>query len=329
MNSILNNMNACKTEYILRVNRVVDYINYNISENFTLEKLAGIANFSPFHFHRIFKTVTGESLYSFIRRVRLERAANMLVFKNDSITGIAFNCGFSSSSVFAYAFREHFGCSAGDYRGKNSIYANSKNSKNISKDSKDKSSKMSYNNRKLSGKQNNPEKHIKLNVIVKNFEDMKVCYIRHIGDYFKIRKTWDKLCVWAGARNLLIENAKYIGLYYDNPEITDENKLRYDACITIPERINDFGNKPEIIEDLKPSGEVGISVIKGGKYAVAHCEGKSDSIMKTYQLLFSEWFPSSGYQPDNKHYFEIYLNNTDEHPEKFFIMDICIPVKLL
>jgi len=57
----------------------LDYIEKNLSEKLTLEKLAGIANFSAYHFHRLFKAFVGETLFQFIQRVRLERAADVLV----------------------------------------------------------------------------------------------------------------------------------------------------------------------------------------------------------------------------------------------------------
>ena len=65
---------AHRREYERRVNRVVDYIEAHLSDELPLEKLAAVAAFSPFHFHRVFAAITGETLSDFIRRIRLERA---------------------------------------------------------------------------------------------------------------------------------------------------------------------------------------------------------------------------------------------------------------
>ena len=51
----------------------------HLDEELTLEKLAAVAAFSPFHFHRVFAAITGETLSDFIRRIRLERAASAVV----------------------------------------------------------------------------------------------------------------------------------------------------------------------------------------------------------------------------------------------------------
>jgi len=107
---------STRQEYAARMNRVVDHIQSHLSESLDLEKLAGIACFSPFHFHRLFRAWMGETLQGFVHRLRLERAASELVFDlRKSITAIALDCGFSSSAAFARAFKEAFGVSATEW----------------------------------------------------------------------------------------------------------------------------------------------------------------------------------------------------------------------
>jgi len=97
---------STRTEYIARINRVLDYIDVHLDEALPLEALARVACFSPFHFHRIFGAMVGEAPTPYVKRVRLEKAASLLL-KNpeQSITDIALRCGFSSSASFARAFR--------------------------------------------------------------------------------------------------------------------------------------------------------------------------------------------------------------------------------
>ena len=100
-------------EYISRVNRVIDYIESYYEKPLQLEELVDVASFSPFHFHRIFKALVGETLNRFINRIRIEKAASKLIDNpNKSITEIAFDYGFSGSASFARAFREAFNMSA-------------------------------------------------------------------------------------------------------------------------------------------------------------------------------------------------------------------------
>ena len=110
-------MNRNRREYERRVNRVVDYIGEHLADELSLERLAQIAAFSPYHFHRIFKSVADETLFEFIQRLRIEKGAQALLFLPDrSVLEIALHCGFASAATFARAFKSHFGMSATAWR---------------------------------------------------------------------------------------------------------------------------------------------------------------------------------------------------------------------
>jgi transcriptional regulator GlxA family with amidase domain len=90
---IMIEKNNLKTEYISRINKTFDYIESNIEKPMTLEELATVANFSKFHFNRIFQSIVGETPFQFILRVRLEKAATfILTNKNESISEITNKC---------------------------------------------------------------------------------------------------------------------------------------------------------------------------------------------------------------------------------------------
>lgn len=113
----MNAKDKSRQEYMARINRVIDYIEKNLNEDITLEKIAQIACFSPFHFHRIFSTLTNETLNSFVQRLRIEKAARQL--SNDktvSISEIADKCGFGSVAHFSRTFRKYFGLTAKEFR---------------------------------------------------------------------------------------------------------------------------------------------------------------------------------------------------------------------
>ncbi len=298
-------------EYISRINKAMNFIQKNIHKNLTLEILAKEACFSSFHFHRIFKAIVNESLYSFIKRIRLEKAANKLLNSKNSILDIALDCGFLSLSNFAFAFKKKYRLSASQYR-KKPVSNNSKNSKadsNNSKIMKPDILDLYYEDLKI-------YRSFHMKVEVKTLPSYQVVYVRHIGSYFKVGEAWDKVCKWAGARDLINKDSLMIGISYDNPDITQEENLRYDACITIP-------------MNVKPSGGVGLLNISGGKYAIHRFTGLSEEIATAYKGLFGQWMPDSGYQPDDRECLEIYYETPEEHPENKFVMDICVPIKPL
>ena len=113
----VSNRPAVVREYTRRLNLALDYIRDHLDGELTVESVSRAALFSPFHFHRLFGAMTGETLYNHIRRVRLEKAANLLLQSPcRPITDIALDVGFGSPSSFARAFRGHFGASATRWR---------------------------------------------------------------------------------------------------------------------------------------------------------------------------------------------------------------------
>lgn len=98
--------------YAVRINQVTTYINDHLQQTLSLEALARVAGFSPYHFHRLFKKETGETLNEFVTRRRLERAiALMKASRRLSLTQIAIECGFSELSDFSRAFKQRYGIS--------------------------------------------------------------------------------------------------------------------------------------------------------------------------------------------------------------------------
>ena len=104
------------SEYTQRIDRVIDYLRGNLDRPVKLAELAAVACFSEFHFHRIFTAVSGETLNSFTNRLRLEKAARLLRYSEQSLTDIALDCGFSSSATFSRAFRAGYDTSPRQFR---------------------------------------------------------------------------------------------------------------------------------------------------------------------------------------------------------------------
>jgi AraC family transcriptional regulator len=317
-----------RAEYMARINRVIDYIETNLDGDLSLSTLAGVAYFSPFHFHRIFRAFVGETLNQFIQRIRLERAATQLIHQTrKSITEIAFDCGFSGSATFARAFREGFGMSASQWRGGgHSDHRKIRNTDRKDDQSLDKIRKefeiVSYYIDRVT---QNPIWRLRMKdtsqiqVEVKDMPELTVAYVRHIGPYKGdtelFGNLFGKLMKWAGPRGLLrFPETRVLAVYHDHPDITEEAKLRTSACITVP-------------EDTQVEGEIGKMTIPGGKYALARFEIGSDEFEEAWNAVYAGWLPESGYQPDDRPCYEVYYNDHREHPEKKHVLDICVSVK--
>ncbi len=312
-----------REEYTARINRVINYISSHLNSDLKLKTLARVAHFSAYHFHRIFTAMTGEPLNRFIQRLRAEKAANMLIFNPKmTITEIALECGFSGSAAFARSFKDIFNMSASEWRGgghkthskirktERKVWKDiADTSMYIDPETKNQTWRYSMNNKK--------DIHVK----VQDLPDMHVAYVRHIGPYQGNAELFEglfaKLMKWAGPRELLCgEGVQFFSAYYDSPDITDDDKLRLDLCLTVP-------------EDIQSEGEINTMNLPGGKYALARFELNTDEYPEAWNFVFGKWLPESGYQPDDRPSYEFYRNDPQHHPEGKCVVDIAVPVKPL
>ena len=234
-----------------RINLAVDYIENNLDRDFTLEEIAAVAGFSKYHFHRIFHIFTEETLFHFIQRLRLEKGATLLL--NDPVkpvTNIALECGFANSASFAKSFKQYFGCTATRWRNQGKIA--SMNESNLGKiDSKQgqqlgNTGKADVPLNVYIEYVNNTQiwryelmKDVNRVVEVKELPQTTLAYVRYVGPYKGdsqlFGRLFNKLFQWAGSRNLLrFPDTKTIIIYHDNPDITDESKLRVSVCVSVP-----------------------------------------------------------------------------------------------
>ena len=303
-----------ENEYKSRINKTFDYIEKNIEKSFTLEELANVANFSKFHFNRIFMSLVGETPFQFVLRIRLEKAATLIVAnKAENITEIAYKCGFTDISIFSRNFKNYFNKTATQYRNeKSNLSQTNSNTKQA-----DHETSMYFCNdlRTIKWKTN-----MKLNksVEVKELPKMTVAYIRHTGPYKGDEKLfenlWNKLFAWAGPRGLIGGvGFQSLIIYHDDPNVTLEDKLRMSVCITVP-------------AETKTEGEIGKMEILPAKYVVARFEVDATEFQEAWSWVYGEWLPSSGYQPDDKPCFEMY---PEPPKDGKFVVDICVPIKPL
>jgi AraC family transcriptional regulator len=319
------------SEYQIRLNRVMDYIDRHLEDPIDLDTLASVAAFSKYHFHRIFSTAIGESLGAYILRLRLENAAGVIASnKNKGITEIAYDYGFSSPAVFSRAFKECFGVSPSTWRS----CACKPDSKNCKQE--DKESEMQGNRCKVSClhpsystsikplwriQMERNEKTVQYSVTVQDIVEKTVAYVRHTGPYAGDEELFGmlfgKIMKWGNARDLFIPGkTELITIYHDSPDITDEDKLRISVCITVP-------------KDTEPSGEVGVMDIPAGKYAIAEMLIDVEQYADAWNSFCGVWLPESGYQFADGPCYELSLNDPEEHPEHKHHIAIYLPVKPL
>jgi AraC family transcriptional regulator len=290
------------------MHRVVEHIDQHLDEPLELETLAGVAHFSPFHFHRLFSAWMGETLGEYVRRRRLEIAAQRLVSQPAvPVLQVALSVGFASAEAFARAFKTRFGSAPSSWR--------------VSEDSN-----RGQANRKpdqaaaQARRKDEVSKYLQeasMNVKLVDRQPTTVAYLRHVGPYGpELSDFWQATVYPWMQTNHLLGRPRY-GISLDDPGITAPEKCRYDAAVEV---------EPGFIG----AGQHLTTSIPGGKYAAASFRGTGAELGDAWMALLRDWLPGSGLQLDARPLFEYYgPDMTMDQETGTFQCEIYVPVTTL
>ncbi|MBE1285601.1 MAG: helix-turn-helix domain-containing protein [Rhodobacteraceae bacterium] len=270
-----------------RVLRVLNYIHDNPGADLSLDVLADVAAMSRFHWHRVFRAVTGETCAQAVRRLRLHRAANWLVQSNRKIDEIAKSVGYPNQKSFARAFSEAYGTSPSAFR-KAGRWMPPRNNFQIGEYPMHPITTRSEPARRLVG-------------------------LPHRGSYMEIGKSFEAFGALCETRALWAQMGPMLAIYYDNPEEVAEAHLRSFAG-----GVFHGDDVPQGMEE---------HTLPGGKTAVLTYKGPYSGIAAAYHTLYGNWLPQSGEEPAEQPCFEIYLNNPREVAPEDLLTEICMPLK--
>lgn len=284
-------------DYIHRINQAVDFIYLHIDQNLTVEDIANYCCFSRYYFNRLFRSVTGESIYGFIKRLKLEMAAFKLRSTRRTITEIAIDAGYTPSN-FASAFKEYFKMSASAFRKSHNV---------LVKDTYQ--AVIEYINN-LKDRDNFFEQ-IDSRVVIKVLGPMILEYHRFFGNYYQgLKEAWESFCMEMEQKYTLDKQARFIGISYDTPLITDPDHCMYDMCLQVDKKTCTTVHR-----------------LEAGTYACYQFHDKQENLIRGYQELLSLWVPFSKYDLDDRFCLEVYHSGIDT--EGRLHLDICIPVRPL
>jgi AraC family transcriptional regulator len=304
-----------RSEYAERMHKVIEHIDRRLDQPLDLATLAGVAHFSPFHFHRLFTAWMGETLGEYLRRRRVEIAAMRLAAQpRVPVIQIALAVGFGSAEAFARAFKLRFGCSASAWRAREAARRRT-------------DSNPGQANRKINqapaaavrhhASSHNHEVRLPMNVKLIERQPVAVAYLRHLGPYGEpISLFWQSTVYPWLAINGLLDSPRY-GISHDDPGITAPAQCRYDACA-------------EVAPDFVATGPAFKTTVPGGRYAVLEFKGTVPEVGDAWTALLRDWLPSSGMQLDARPCFEYYPRGSGFDPATgVFDCKICIPVTAL
>jgi AraC family transcriptional regulator len=281
---------STRLDYGRRIARAMALIAADPARSPTLEELAAAAAFSPFHFHRLYREMTGETPAETLQRERLSRAAAMLVRDGLDVAAVAKRSGYGSAAAFTRAFRAAYGIPPATYRDRGGIGA------------------------PLPPQPSKDEDAMSYEIVIREEPALRLAAMSHRGAYAGIGTVFDRIMAWAGARGLIGPDTRFIGLYHDDPTSVAEKDLRSEACVTVPAGVG--GDDGVHIIELPPT-----------RVATLTFKGPYAELESAYSWLYRDWLPGSGEEPDDQPCREDYLNDCRTLPPSEWLTMVMLPLK--
>jgi AraC family transcriptional regulator len=286
----MNERTTTRSDYAERLERVFSWLADHLDDTLDLTRLAEVACLSPYHFHRVYRAMQGETAADTVRRLRLHRAAVELITGELPIPRVARRAGYGSQEAFTRAFKAAYDVPPARYRA--SFVP----------------PQTAYRQEDAMSVTTTYETTIKTTPAV------RVAALAHHGDYQSIGSTFERLMALAAGQGLLGPDGRTFGIYYDDPAATPVGALRSDACVVIP-------------EGRTPTGDLRLKEIRGGRYATVLHVGPYAELDRPYRWLYGTWLAHSGEEPADSPTVEAYLNDAREVPPTKLKTEIWLPLR--
>ncbi|MBL8517005.1 MAG: AraC family transcriptional regulator [Betaproteobacteria bacterium] len=287
---------ATRAHYARRIDKVVMYLADHLDDQLDLHRLAEEAHLSPYHFHRVYVAMTGETVAETVRRQRLHRASIKLIASAAPLAKLAAEAGYGSVQAFNRAFREAYGLPPAAYRRRGEQMTLAANIRNSLRQPPLIKEPLMYP------------------VSIQTRPAHRVATLAHKGHYHEIGPTFERLAIWAAGRGALGPATASFGIYYDDPDSVAPEALRSDACISVAANFVSDAEHP-------------VKTIAGGRHAVLLHTGPYSELHLAWRWVYSEWLPKSGEAPGDAPPYEHYLNDPRGTPPAELKTAICIPLK--
>ncbi|MFM7332889.1 MAG: GyrI-like domain-containing protein [Tabrizicola sp.] len=271
-----------------RLLRVLDYIHDNPNGDLSLDALSDVAAMSRFHWHRVFRAMTGETLAQAVRRIRMQRASYLLVMTDQPLAALAASVGMENLASFNRCFAEHFLMSPSAFRKRGEFRPFARTPV--------------------------PRRPPMYPVTIRTEAPIRLAALPHQGAYFEISRAFQKLSAVMASRDLFSSAGRMIAVFYDDPQSVQEPDLRSHAGFEL--------TKPA---DLASPLEA--VTLPEGRQAVLTFKGPYAGLPAAYDELFGVWLPASGEEPADTPSFEVYLNSPMDTAPEDLVTELHLPLK--
>lgn len=288
-----------KKSYADKIERVRNYIQANLDEDLNIDSLCKVANFSRYHFHRLFSTYSGVSVARFVVLERLKRASYRLCFRKQySITDIALDARFENPESFSRAFKAQFGQTPSQFR-RNPDWE-------------------SWEQKYLfhSTNDNNTKRELCMNIQIVEFPEIKIAVLEHRGSASLLNNSVSRFIEWRKTSGLSpVNSSQTFGLVYDDPKTTEPESFRFDICGSVAQKVPD--NPQDVINKTIPVG----------RCATFRHHGPHELLDEKVRYLYAEWLHSSDESLRDFPCFFEYQNLFPDVSEQDLVTDVYLPLQ--
>lgn len=284
-------------DYERRLDRVTRHIYEHLAEPLDLDGLAQVAHLSPYHWHRVYHAMRGETIAATIQRLRLQSAARLLAQTQLPVDQVAQRCGYASAASFTRVFKQSHGMAPAQWRTRGSHAA------------------FAVAPQGQPGRSDPAVDEQPGALVVRVCEQaaLPLATVAHGGPYINIGQAFERLYSQLARHNLFTPQTRSLGVYFDDPAAVSPSSLRSCAGASVAPGVV----VPAPLQSLQ---------LQAGRYAVLRYQGPYSAMHAAYRWLFGQWLPQSGHAPANAPVFEDYLNNPKDVSPLELLTDIYLPL---
>jgi AraC family transcriptional regulator len=280
-----------------RYKKLLEYLDKQFKEEVNIEKVEAISLYSYRNINRIFEALHHETIGKYVKRIRLEKAAEFLKYSDSSISDIAFEVGFSDVAAFSKAFKSKFNCAPSVFRNSNDVIRNI--------------TRQTFSEQEIERE--------KLPFEIEILPQFDVLYLEHRGNYENlkaVKETWEMLVSYVLKKQLLTDDTIFFAEILDDNDISETINCRYNVAVIL--------NKP--LSSL-PEGFFKIKTHQSQKYAKFMHLGSHESSADTYHKIYAQWMVDVNLEMADLPTLEFFLNDEEDTPTEKLLTEIYIPVK--
>lgn len=316
MRTAKTNRIAAAARYTRSVNLAVDHVVTHLDQpsSLRLSEVSRAAGISPFHFHRVFQAMMGETIADFVKRLRLSKALSLMAYSRKmSLTSIAMTCGFASASDFSRAFKQRFGVAPSAFD-----LSSWRNDHRAELEDRIPAAAERHHlgaaHPPGPAGEDNPDGFA---VKIRELGARTVAYIRVLDPYQGdgVARATERLLGWADAQSL--SNGQWLGYQWDNPEIAPLGECQYHVAVEVP-----------LSTRVPARSEISLFRFPAMSVAQVEIRGGIELELRALRWLYGVWLPQSRYLPDDHPVFEAWVGRPFAHGMSHFELNAQLPVRL-